>query len=117
MSIDRQWVFGELRGCLQALALDGDRALACVPSGSCRADELALDYDNFLSAALGNFEREFTLEQVVALRRVDELLSDMSGEEQRDLWTDEAVRSHPRWQEVRFHARAAVRVLGWEEQS
>ena len=115
MSVDRTWIFGELKRCLHALASDGDRALASAPPGSCRADELALDYGNFISAAFGSFERDFTSEQVVALRRVDELLSAMSSEDQSDLWTDEAVRLHPRWQEVRSLARAAVRVLGWEE--
>lgn len=115
MVVDRAWVLGELRKCLHALSLDGDRALSCAPPGSCRADELALDYDNFLSAAMGSFEKEFTPDQVAALRRVDELLSAMSGHSHEDLWTDEAVRSHPRWQEVRSEARQAVEVLGWQE--
>jgi len=115
MSVDRAWIFGELRKCLCALSLDGDRALACAPSGSCKADELALDYDNFLAAALGSFESEFTPEQLAALRRVDVLLSGMSGQHHEDLWTEEAVRSHLRWLEVRSEARHAVKALGWEE--
>ena len=54
-------------------------------------------------------------EQQTALRRVDDLLSAMSGPDHRALWTDDAVCTHPRWAEVRSQARRAVTALGWEE--
>jgi hypothetical protein len=115
MSVDRAWVLGELRKSLQALSRDGRAALESAPLGSCKADELALDYENFVSVALGSFADEFTPEQVSALRHVDDLLSAMSGTDHEDLWTDEAVCSHPRWHEIRSEARRAMTGLGWEE--
>ena len=42
-----------------ALSLPGRDALATVPEGSVKADELALDYSHFLEVALENFGSEF----------------------------------------------------------
>jgi hypothetical protein len=94
MLLDRPSLVGELRRSLRALALDGRDALACAPEGSCGADELALDYSNYLGAALGNFPNAFTSEQQTALRRVDDLLSAMGGPDQKEIWTDEALCTH-----------------------
>ena len=114
MPLDSAQVLRELQKSLLALARDGRAALASVPDGCCKADELALDYRNFVSASLGSFPDEFTAEQAAALRCVDEMLSAMSGRDHGDLWTDEAVCSHPRWHEVRSQARRAMTALGWE---
>ena len=54
VEVNRQWIITELRGLLQALASSGDVALAYEPVGSIRADELGLDYDNFVHAFVGN---------------------------------------------------------------
>ncbi len=115
MPLDSAQVLGELRKTLQALACDGHVALATAPVGSCKADELALDFDNFLSVALDSCADEFTAEQVAALRHVDDLLTAMSGADHEDLWTDEAVCLHPRWHEVRSQARRTLTALGWEK--
>jgi hypothetical protein len=115
MPLERPSLVGELRKSLHALARDGRDALACAPEGSCKADELALGYSNDLVAVLGSFAGEFTAEQQAALRRVDDLLSAMSGPDQRALWTDDAVCMHHRWAEVRSQARRALTGLGWEE--
>jgi hypothetical protein len=77
---------------------------------------LALDYSNDLAAALGSFAGEFTAEQQAALRRVDDLLSAMSGPDHGALWTDDAVCTHPQWAEVRLQARRALTALDWEDQ-
>jgi hypothetical protein len=114
MSVDRTSLLEGLRTSLKALSEEGATAISSVPQGSCRPDELALDYDNFLSAVLGNFVREFTPEQVSALRHVDDLLSAMSGPAHRDLWTEEAVCSHVRWREVRSAAQGARSALKWK---
>ena len=115
MPLERPSLVGELRKSLQALARDGRDALTCAPEGSCKADELALDYSNDLAAVLGIGAGEFTAEQQTALRRVDNLLSAMSGPDHGALWTDEAVCTHPRWAEVRSQARRALTAHGWEE--
>ncbi len=114
MSPDKSDLLKELRNSLQALARDGRDALACAPHGSRKADELALTFSKDLSAVMGSFAAEFTSEQQAALRRVDDLLSAMSGSEHADLWTDDAVGTHPRGQEVRSRARHAMTALGWK---
>jgi hypothetical protein len=113
MTVDRDWLFRGLQASLRALALPGQEALATQPDGMCKADELALDYDHFLISVLGNFADEFTEAQAAALRRVDEALTEMSGPDNAELWTDAAVCSHPRWRHVRELARQAMDLLGW----
>ena len=108
---NRPWVTEALRRSLEALALPGPEALARMPRGSVRSDELALDFDNFYAAYVGNFGEELTPQQRVLLARVGRLLSDMSGKAR--LWSDEAVCSHPAWAEVRAAAGEALRALGW----
>src|SRR5262245_32614532 len=102
-----------LRRSLEALALPGALALARAPAGSARADELALDYDNFFTAYRGNFAAELTDQQLQALTQVNKLLSAMSGGERIELWTDEAVLAHERWKAVRDAAAEAMLAMGW----
>lgn len=113
VNVDREWLFQELRQSLKTLAAPGDQALATLPDRVVKADELALDYDNFVQAVLQNFGSEFTSDQSSKLSRINELLSLMSGATNADLWTDDAVRSNPRWEEVRREANEAIRLLGW----
>jgi hypothetical protein len=68
MSTDHIWVRAELERALLALSLPGREALATLPEGSVKADELALDYSHFLEVALENFGSEFSSAQLGALR-------------------------------------------------
>jgi hypothetical protein len=113
MSVDMEWITRELRTTLGALAADGIHALTTVRDGCVKADELALDYDNFVHAYLGNCGDAVSRGQRDALLRVDELLSAMSDPGHAHLWTEEAVIGHARWTEVRAAAREAVAALGW----
>jgi hypothetical protein len=115
MSVDREWILGQLREALVALSLPGSRALAARPAEGANADELALDYDHFLTVTLQHFSAELTSPQRAALERVNHLLEEMSGRANADLWTEAAVREHPKWVEVRKQAGDARRVLGWGE--
>jgi hypothetical protein len=114
LSTNRAWILGELRRALIALSLPAREALATQPEGSVKADELALDYDNFLRAAVDNFAAEFTPAQREALQAVSRLLGEMSGPDQAGLWTDAAVVDHPKWLQVRERAHEARRMLGWD---
>jgi len=96
--IKRTFIQDGLRDALQALAAPGDVALALVPDGMVKADELALDFDNFGRAALESLESELTQAQRESLVAVDRVLDAMSRARHRDLWTEEAVRTHPKWQ-------------------
>jgi hypothetical protein len=111
--VDREWIVRELRALLVALASPGQVALGHEPRGSCRPDELALDYDNFVHAYLNNFSPEISAHQRSALLRVDALFSAMSEGRQPDLWTEDAVIAHPRWAEVRAAAQQALDAMSW----
>ncbi len=111
--VHREWLTNQLRNLLRALASPGEVALSYEPDETCRADELALDYDNFVHALIGNFGVECTAEQRASLLRVDELFDAMTKARQPELWTDEAVRSHPRWAEVRAAAQTALDAMWW----
>ena len=115
MNVDHAWIARELRSALKALAAPGSQALASVPDGAIKADELALDYENFVHAYLGNFRDEILQSQRDALLAVDTMLQGMSGQENAELWTEEAVVSHPKWESVRYLAREALAALGWDE--
>ena len=93
------------------LAADGDTALAGVPGGCCKPDELALDFDNFRAAVVGNFAAEMPPALVAALAAVDAALGPIVGAG----WSEEAVRSAPEWAIVRQRAGVALRLLDrWE---
>lgn len=113
VEVNREWITSELRSLLQALASTGEVSLAHEPAGSCRADELALDYNNLVHAFVGNFGAELSAEQQASLLRVDVLFDAMSRPVQPELWTDDAVRRHPRWAEVRAAAQNALAALSW----
>jgi hypothetical protein len=103
-----------LRETLRALAADGETALATQPIFTQQADELALDYEHWCSTAMSMFGSEFTSKQRDALRAVDHRLAAFSGADYASLWTEEAVKNHPMWEEVRTFARQALTLLGWE---
>jgi AAA+ ATPase superfamily predicted ATPase len=115
MNVDHQWIARELRSALKALAAPGFQALASVPDGTVKAEELALDYDNFVHAYLGNFRDKISQSQRDALLAIDAMLQGMSGQENAELWTEDAVVNHPKWESVRVLARDALAALGWNE--
>ncbi len=112
-NIDRAWIMSELRRAIQALAAPGAVALALFPDDAAKADELAIDFAHFREVACGNFPHEFGPQQTAALERIDRLLEAMSGWANKELWTDAAVCTSPRWREVRDHANAALRLAPW----
>ena len=115
MSANRKWLLESLRKSLEALALPGNLALQRAPDGTARADELALDFDNFYTAFRGNFGLELSQEQLEALAEVDRLLSDIGRSKNAALWQDEAVIGDPRWEQIRNAARVALEKLGVDD--
>lgn len=76
-------------------------------------DELALEYDAIAAAAddmlrLGELHKN----QYDAVKKLDDLLSRMSGNANSRLWTTEALSSAPEWKEVRSAAKECRRHLG-----
>ena len=110
---DRKRLIDSLRQSLEGLALPGEVALRRLPPNVVRADELALDFDNYFTAYRGNFGTELTAQQLAALEQVHQLLAQMSGPGNSSLWSDGAVITHHRWTEVRDAAQRAIKELGW----
>ena len=82
-------------------------ALAGAPEGSCKPDELALGFDNFRAAVIGNFAAELPPRLVAALSEVDAALGPIAG----DGWSEEAVRSSTEWAAVRERAGVVLELL------
>lgn len=111
---DTAWTIVELRHSLQALAMPADVQLALYPDFVCKGDELAIDFDNFYRAVRGNYPDEFSADQWATLEAIDRVLEEMSGAENAERWTDNAVRTSSDWSTVRELARIALDALGWE---
>src|SRR4051812_11910536 len=112
MDVDRDCLRRSLREQLELLAAPGEQALARLPEGCVKADELALDFDNFYQAYVGSFGGELSPEAQAALCAIDESLNRMSGPANAELWTEEAVATHPAWSEVRAQASRALELFG-----
>ena len=102
----------DLQLAVLALAQPADVQLSLYPDLVCKADELALEFDDGLKM-LGQDDK-FTDEQQASLQALDELLSRMSGEQNASFWTEEALGSDPTWEVVRSMAKAVVASFGWE---
>ncbi len=111
MDVDRDWLRRSLREQLEVLASPADQALARLPDGCAKADELALDFDHYYHAYVGNFGDELAPDVRAALALIDRLFDRMSGAANAELWTDEAVAAHPAWLEVRGQAARALKLL------
>jgi len=109
----RQFLLDGLRQIVQLLAAPADVALAYYPDGTVKADELALDFDNIGRAALESSESDLTEVQRASLVMIDQLLGAITESSDDALWTDEAVRTHPKWQAVRKAAGRALQEFGW----
>jgi hypothetical protein len=103
----------KLERAVLALAQPADVQLSLYPDFVCKADELALDFEDGLCEMVGH-EEAFSPEQHRAIDALNDLLSSMGGELNAAFWTEDAVRTHPTWDEIRRLARDAVIVCGWE---
>ena len=104
---------GQLERAVLALAQPAEVQLSLFPDFVCKPDELALDFEDGLYELVGH-EHEITSEQRAALDALDKVVTDMSGEENASFWTEEALRSHPTWEQIRSAAKAVVAAFGWE---
>jgi hypothetical protein len=103
----------QLQRAVVALAQPADVQLSLFPDFVCKADELALDFEDGLYELVGH-EDEITGEQRAALDALNQLLLRMSGKPNASFWTEEALRSDARWEAVRSTAKAAAAAFGWE---
>jgi hypothetical protein len=102
-----------LAASVRHLALPGDEALAHKPLGDDPPDELALEFDDLYTAYVDRLDALPTPEQLGALQALDSALTAMSGGANAELWTEAAVKHHPRWDEIRTLATAVLEQFGW----
>ncbi|HEV2596822.1 hypothetical protein [Sphingopyxis sp.] len=103
----------QLQHAVLALAQPAEVQLALFPDFVCKADELALDFEDGLYELVGH-ESDVSAEQRAALDALDSLLVSMSGQHNAAFWTDEAVRSDEKWEDIRSAAKATAKIFGWE---
>jgi len=105
----------QLQYSIVCLAQPAEFQLSLFPDFVCKADELALNFEDGLYELVGH-ENEVTDNQRLALDGLDHLLSEMSKAGNSEVWTDEAVRTHPMWNEVRLKAKVVADAFHWDTQ-
>src|SRR5262245_19050749 len=104
----------QLKNVVRVAALPAYRQVESFPDGVVVADEIALDFDSHCKWALEGYKApNLTAEQRSSLISLDALLSRMSDEHNEDLWTEDALRSLPEWDEVRDKAEKILDAFGW----
>src|ERR1700677_136029 len=111
-TVDRLGIFERLKHSIQLLACPPEVQLNLLPSFVCKADELALDFDNWREVALSNFRSELTDDQLSCLDAIDRSLSDLTRMEPKH-WTEYAVRKSEEWKRLRTFSAAALESFGW----
>src|ERR1700754_1824521 len=84
--------------CVRALAQDAETQRALYPDFACVADELALEFDEYLRAIEDDLG---ALPASELIRALDDKLTAMSGPAHADLWTEEALSAAVEWADVR----------------
>jgi hypothetical protein len=102
-----------LRYSLQLLACDAESQIAhfLPPDFWNKAYDMAEDYDYFVSQVRMLFS--LTPDQNKYLNELDEQFNTMWDIPYDELWTDDALRSDPRWQSVREIAKHALQAWSW----
>jgi hypothetical protein len=98
---------------VQALAQPPDAQPSLFPSFVVVADELALEFDNWWKSFEANFGDRCSEEQQRAVAALDHLLTEMSGPDKPELWTNEGCLYHAKWSEVRQLAADVLSAFGW----
>ena len=111
--VTRVAIMERLCHALQALAAGADAQAELLPELACEADELALEFDNWLKEALAKYRGEMSAEQIASLEEVDRLLDEMAGPHRTNLWSEAALREDRRWRRARTLAHAALERFGW----
>lgn len=106
---DNAWLTERLMQALQLLACPPEIQLGKFPPFVHAPDEMALDFDNFRSAFVGNFRSELKSEQIHCLELIDRTFEQMS----KDLFSPDGVTNSAEWQGIRELASNALKAFGW----
>jgi hypothetical protein len=115
---DRLWWQGELERAVERLSSDAETQIEWLRSihkseGPVIADELALELEDlWLDGRHPGLEWASPSPMLRSnIEALDRTLDSMSGGERADLWTEEALRSRPEWDDVRILAAQALSTL------
>lgn len=104
----------QLKKAVRVAALPAHRQIESFPPSVDIPFEIADEFDNWCRWALrGAHAPQLTDQQRSALIALDKRLDEMSGEEHAELWSEDALRSRPEWDEVRDEAREILDLFGW----
>lgn len=101
------------RWAVYCLAQPAEMQLSLLPEFVCKADELALTFDDGLRE-LGRERSELSPHCQASLDALEAWLCQMSEAGDEGLWTDNAVRNHPSWRVVRLLATAVLAAFEWD---
>jgi hypothetical protein len=111
-TVSRQGILDRLKHSIQLLGCPAEMQLKLLPVFVCKADELALDFDNWKTVALKNFGPQLTEYQLHCLSALDERLTELSRSNP-EIWTENAMRESVEWQRIREVALVALEAFGW----
>jgi hypothetical protein len=100
-----------LRLALQVLAASAHDQIAHFPDFVCVADEMALDYNLWLTRVRERVP--LAPDHIAALTAIDTYLAERSGGHNSAFWTNAALTDDPGWADVRRLAQDGLRALGW----
>jgi hypothetical protein len=107
--VNRPWIAERLMQSLQLLACPPEIQLGKFPPFVHAPDEMALDFDNFRSAFVGNFRADLTSEQLHYLELIDLTFEQMN----KDCFSREGVSQSIEWRRIRELASEALKAFGW----
>lgn len=109
-------IFERLKNSVQLLAALPDEQLNALPDYVCKADELALDFDQWREMTIHNYGNDLTSVQRSSLVALDDKLNQLTAQG-KEYWTDQAVRTSLEWQQVRELANHVLRAFSWPEET
>ncbi|WP_344088887.1 hypothetical protein [Luedemannella helvata] len=113
----------DMLDALQLMALPPDGQIAALPAFVATADEIALIFDEVFRAIDTRYaDALFTEDQLTALRAIYRILNTMSQAPKesaataheawvQSTWTHEALRTDPRWADLRDRALSLLTML------
>ncbi len=111
-SVNRTGILERLKHSIQLLACPADIQLRMLPDFVCKADELALNFDNWKDVVLRNVSFDLTPAQKASLAALDSSLLEMTNAGP-PLWTEDSVRQSDEWAHTRVLAATALDAFGW----
>lgn len=102
----------QLRRSLQQAALSAEHQIEGL-KGFDIPFEVADDVYNWTRWVLQCSDVVLTDDQRSSLVALDALTTRMSGKHNAKLWSHDAIRSRPEWEEVRQRARRILELFGW----